>query len=94
MNTADNNVYTTFIIYLAVINVVTFIVYGIDKWKAQHNRWRISESSLLTLAAIGGSVGAWIGMQTFHHKTLHNKFRYGVPAILLLQLIVAFYFFG
>lgn len=94
MNTPDSNAYTTFIIYLAAINVITFIVYGIDKWKAKNNRWRISESSLLTLAAIGGSVGAWMGMQTFHHKTLHNKFRYGVPAILLLQLIVAFYVFS
>ena len=75
-----------FIIYLIVINVITFAVYGLDKWKAQHDRWRISESSLLTLAAIGGSIGAWIGMKVWHHKTLHRKFTLGVPAILLIQI--------
>ncbi|MBQ9284897.1 MAG: DUF1294 domain-containing protein [Bacteroidaceae bacterium] len=76
------------IIYLIIINVVTFLVYGLDKWKAQHDRWRISESSLLTLAAIGGSIGAWTGMKVWHHKTLHRKFTIGVPAILLLQIII------
>ena len=74
------------IIYLVVINVITFAVYGLDKWKAQQGRWRISESSLLTLAAIGGSVGAWLGMKVWHHKTLHRKFTLGVPAILLIQI--------
>ena len=74
------------LVYLAVITVVTFLVYGIDKWKAQHNRWRIPESALLGLAAIGGSVGAWLGMQVWHHKTQHKKFQYGVPAILAAQV--------
>ena len=76
------------IIYLVVINVITFAVYGLDKWKAQQGRWRISESSLLTLAAIGGSVGAWLGMKVWHHKTLHRKFTLGVPAILLIQIVL------
>lgn len=79
------------IIYLVVINVITFIAYGVDKWKAQHNRWRISEAALLLLAAVGGSIGAWAGMKTFHHKTLHAKFRYGVPALLLLHLALIAY---
>lgn len=72
--------------YLIAINVITFFVYGIDKYKAKHNKWRISEASLLLLAVIGGSVGAWAGMKTWHHKTMHKKFKYGVPAILLLQI--------
>jgi len=76
------------LIYLAVITVVTFLVYGIDKWKAQHKRWRIPESVLLGLAAIGGSVGAWLGMKVWRHKTQHKKFKYGVPAIFVAQVAV------
>jgi uncharacterized membrane protein YsdA (DUF1294 family) len=76
------------LIYLAVITVVTFLVYGIDKWKAQHKRWRIPESVLLGLAAIGGSVGAWLGMKIWRHKTQHKKFKYGVPAIFVAQVAV------
>ncbi|MBQ7181233.1 MAG: DUF1294 domain-containing protein [Bacteroidaceae bacterium] len=67
------------------INVLTFIVYGIDKAKARRNKWRISESTLLLLAALGGSIGAWLGMKAWHHKTLHKKFRYGIPLILIAQ---------
>ena len=77
--------------YLAAINVITFLIYGIDKWKAKKNKWRISESTLLMLAAIGGSVGAWIGMKTWHHKSLHKKFKYGIPFILTLQLALMVY---
>ena len=77
------------LIYLAIINVVAFIAYGIDKWKAQHNRWRIPESVLLGLAAVGGSVGAWLGIKVWHHKTQHKKFKYGVPAIFVAQVVLA-----
>ena len=77
--------------YLAAINVITFRIYGIDKWKAKKQKWRISESTLLILAVIGGSVGAWIGMKTWHHKSLHKKFKYGIPFILTLQLALMIY---
>ncbi len=81
---------TKYLLYfLILINVVTFIAYGIDKWKAKNNMWRIPESTLLGLAAIGGSLGAWLGMQTFRHKTQHTKFTIGVPVILLLQIALA-----
>ena len=60
------------LIYLAVINVVTFFVYGIDKWKAKKSKWRIRETALLGLAVLGGSIGAWLGMKVWHHKTLHK----------------------
>lgn len=77
--------------YVIVINVITLIMYGIDKWKAQHSKWRIPEATLLIMAGIGGSIGAWTGIKLFHHKTLHKKFKYGVPAIFLIQLgIVVF----
>ena len=72
--------------YLLAINAVTFIVYGIDKYKAKKAKWRISEATLLLLAVLGGSVGAWLGMKVWHHKTMHKKFKYGIPAILLIQI--------
>ena len=74
------------LIYLAAVNAVTFFMYGIDKWKAKRTRRRISEATLLGLAVIGGSIGAWLGIRVWHHKTLHKKFKYGVPLILLLQI--------
>ncbi len=78
-------------VYLLAINAVAFFAFGLDKWKARHQRWRIPEATLLLLAVVGGSIGAWLGMKTWHHKTLHRKFRYGVPAILALQLAAACY---
>ena len=80
------------IFYLLIINVDTFFLYGIDKWKAKRARWRIPESVLLGMAAIGGSVGAWLGMGIWHHKTQHKKFRYGVPVMLLIQIALLVWF--
>ena len=77
------------LIYLLTINVATFLTFGIDKWKAKRAKWRIREAALLTLAILGGSIGAWIGMKVWHHKTQHKKFKYGIPAILLLQIAAA-----
>lgn len=94
--------------YLLVVNLLTFLAYGLDKWKAvrngrksggktRHNdrlSRRIPEASLLLLAVLGGSPAALLSMYLFRHKTLHKKFRYGVPAILLLQLIVTVLIIG
>ena len=77
--------------YLLAINAVTFIVYGIDKYKAKKTKWRISEATLLLLAVLGGSVGAWVGMKVWHHKTMHKRFKYGIPAILLIQIALMAY---
>ena len=79
-------------IYLVSINVVTFFMYGIDKWKAKKSKWRIRETALLGLAVLGGSIGAWLGMKVWHHKTQHKKFKYGVPAIIIIQLALIVYF--
>ena len=106
------------LIYLALINVVTFFTYGVDKSKAaskrgqvqtglshaerkqartkfkaasKQSRRRIRETTLLGLAVLGGSVGAWLGMKVWHHKTLHKKFKYGVPAILVIHLAIIGY---
>ena len=106
------------LIYLAVINVATFFMYGIDKWrstsgrllptgrkKAKKSKWRIRETALLGLAVLGGSIGAWLGMKVWHHKTQHKggnrdidnivggyQFKYGVPAIIIVQLALIVYF--
>ena len=77
--------------YFLLMNLVTFMAFGADKFKAKKGRRRISELSLLLLAAFGGSVGALFGMKVFHHKTLHKKFKYGVPVILALQIALAVY---
>ena len=76
--------------YLVIINIVTFVVYGIDKWKAKRGNWRISEATLLMLAAIGGTIGALLGMKVWHHKTMHLKFKYGLPLILLAQIALIY----
>lgn len=80
--------------FLITINVITFIVYGMDKRKAQKRKWRIPESTLLLLAMAGGSIGAWLGIKIWHHKTLHKKFRYGIPLIILAQAIGGIYLFS
>ena len=77
--------------YLLAVNIATFFLYGIDKYKAKKNKWRISEATLLTMAAIGGSIGAWAAMRLWHHKTMHKKFKYGIPIIIILQVTIAVY---
>ena len=81
----------TLLIYLLAANIVTFVVFGIDKYKAKRGLWRIPEASLLTMAVIGGSIGAWLGTKVWHHKTLHKKFKYGIPLIIALQAALAVY---
>ena len=76
------------IYYLLTINLLTFVTYGIDKYKARHKHWRVREASLLLLAVLGGSPAALLAMHLFRHKTQHNKFRYGVPGILIVQVLL------
>lgn len=83
------------IIYcLLGINLLTFLLYGIDKGKARQGQWRIPETMLLTLAVLGGSVGALLGMAVFHHKTKHKKFVIGLPLILLAQIALAYFIYN
>ena len=76
-------------IYLTAINIVAFFLYGIDKWKSRHNKWRIKEARLIAVALLGGSLGALLGMKIWHHKTQHAKFKYGLPFIHFLHLALA-----
>jgi len=79
-------------IYFVFINVLTFLLYGIDKWKARRGKWRIPEETLIWLAIVGGSIGALLGMYLFRHKTRHKKFTLGIPAIFLIQMGLFYYF--
>ncbi len=78
-------------VYVCLINIITFLVYGLDKWKAKRDGWRIPEKTLILLALIGGSVGAFVGMQVFRHKTKHMKFVVGVPFIFVLQIALIWF---
>ena len=75
--------------YLLIINAAGFLLMLVDKWKAKKNRWRVRESTLLLVAALGGSIGSLAGMYLFRHKTLHLKFTLGIPLILAAQCIAA-----
>ena len=77
--------------YLFAINIVSFFLYGIDKYKAKKGQWRIPEATLLMIAVIGGSIGAWVGMRLWHHKTMHKKFNYGIPLIIIMQIALVAY---
>lgn len=79
-----------FVYYLIIINIITFFAYGIDKLKAKYNRWRISENMLIGLAAIGGAIGAFAGMQIFRHKTKHLKFKIFIPVCILIWIMVLY----
>ena len=84
------NIFTlkNIIIYLVAINIIAFLAMFIDKKKAEKERWRIKESTLLILALIGGSIGAIAGMYTFRHKTQKARFFIGIPVIILLQILL------
>ena len=80
--------------YLLIMNISTFLRYGADKYKARRGEWRIKESVLLGLAAIGGSPAAWIAMYMFHHKTKKPKFYLGVPVLLAIHVLLWFFVLG
>lgn len=82
---------STLTYYFFCINVLTFLLYGIDKWKAQKGKWRIPEETLIWLAIVGGSIGAFLGMYLFRHKTKHKKFTLGIPAIILAQAVIVYF---
>lgn len=83
---------TLLCLYLLIINALGLLIMLADKEKAKKHRWRIPESTLLTVAALGGSIGCYAGMRLFHHKTRKPKFYIGVPVIFAVQVLVAGYF--
>lgn len=82
----------SFIIYLVAINIITFLVMGLDKWKAKRGSWRIQEATLFTLVLFGGGIGGILGMIVFHHKTKKVKFQIGFPMILIIEVAIITYF--
>lgn len=78
-------------LYLLIINAVGFLLMLVDKFKARRGLWRIPEATLMGVAALGGSVGSLIGMYLVRHKTQHPKFTVGIPVILVIQIILAFW---
>lgn len=81
--------WTVLLVWLAVINLLTFLVYGADKRRARRGKWRVPEKTLFLLPLLGGSIGALLGMRVFHHKTKHWYFVWGIPTILLAQIALA-----
>lgn len=80
--------------YLITINIIAFVVYGIDKKRAVKGRWRVPEKTLFTLAILGGSLGAYLGMKKWRHKTMKHKFRWGIPLIGFAQAAIALLLLG
>lgn len=79
--------------YLITVNILAFVLFGLDKFKARRGFWRISEKGLMLAALCGGSIGALFGMRFFRHKTKHKLFTIGVPLILLVQGVLLMYYF-
>lgn len=83
---------SAFQIYALIINIIGFFAFGIDKLKARHHKWRISEFTLMLLAVLGGGIGCFLGMRLFHHKTRHTLFTVGIPVIVVMKVILWFLF--
>lgn len=89
-----NTYEVSFLIYLTIINLLSFILFGIDKGKAKRKKWRISEMFLIGLSILGGSIGSLIGMVIFKHKLSKGLFCKGIPLIIIINMIVALIIFN
>lgn len=78
-------------LYLLIINALGFLLMLVDKYKARNGLWRIPEATLMGVAALGGSIGSLAGMYLVRHKTQHPKFTVGIPALLIVQIVIAFW---
>ena len=87
-------IFTILSLYLTVVNFTGFAMMGIDKQKARRDQWRIPERNFFITAFLGGSLGCYLGMQAFHHKTMHKAFTIGMPAILIIQIIIPVILYG
>lgn len=76
------------LVYLVIINALTLLFMLVDKVKAKRNLWRIPERTLLSLCALGGSLGGLLGMKLFRHKTLHLRFSIGIPVMLAVHVVI------
>lgn len=88
-----DNLLWIFIAYLVIMNIIGLAIMGIDKSRAKRHAWRISEKELFWVSIFGGSMGTWAGMYLFRHKTKRWRFVIGMPAILVLHIIVGVFMF-
>lgn len=88
------NFYNITLSYFFIISIIGFFSMGLDKHKARKHRYRTRERTLLLIAILGGSIGSYLGMQYFHHKTLHKKFTIGIPLIFFLQLFLVIRYYS
>lgn len=85
------DLYSFLAIYLVVINILSLLMFGYDKFKAKRNGWRIPESRFLILGLLGGAVGIYLGMRIFRHKTKHTLFVLGIPLLMVVNLVIIYY---
>lgn len=79
------------IIYAVIVNIIGFLLMGIDKRRARKHQWRVPEKTLFMIALLFGAVGTWAGMYVFRHKTKHWYFTFGIPLILVVQTILVLF---
>ncbi|WP_084170577.1 DUF1294 domain-containing protein [Clostridium algidicarnis] len=87
-------IYKLILFYFILLNILGFLSMYIDKSRSKKSQWRISESTLIIIAVLGGSIGSYLGMKKFRHKTKHSKFKYGIPFIIFIQIIIIFLIFN
>lgn len=93
MENLDINKIILFVIYIVIINIISFLSMYVDKKLAKAQKRRISEKTLFTLALLLGSIGSITGMYKFRHKTKHNSFVIGMPLILVINIICVYFLF-
>lgn len=81
-------IYKFILLYFILLNILGLVSMYIDKSRSKRSQWRIKESTLILVAAFGGSLGSYLGMKRFRHKTKHSKFKYGIPFIIFIQIII------
>ncbi|MBB6630395.1 DUF1294 domain-containing protein [Clostridium algidicarnis] len=85
-------IYKFILLYFILLNILGFLSMYIDKSRSKKSQWRIRESTLIIIAILGGSIGSYLGMKKFRHKTKHSKFKYGIPFIIFIQIIIIFFY--
>lgn len=87
----NGELYSLLTTYLVIINVLGFLMFGYDKLKAKRSGWRIPESRFLFIGLLGGAAGIYLGMKLFRHKTRHNLFVFGIPVLMVLNIVMFYY---
>ncbi|MBB6696465.1 DUF1294 domain-containing protein [Clostridium algidicarnis] len=85
-------IYKLILFYFIILNILGLLSMYIDKSKSKRSQWRIRENTLIIIAILGGSIGSYLGMKKFRHKTKHSKFKYGIPFIIFIQIIIIFFY--